>query len=76
MLTSELDTLLKEQALQRQDPEERYITDRANWEQYETLLNRIGDAAGYRVTYLDGVLEIMSPSRHHESRKTGIGNLL
>jgi Uma2 family endonuclease len=76
MLTTELDTLLKEQALQRQDPEDRYITDRANWEQYETLLNRIGDAAGYRVTYLDGVLEIMSPSRRHESRKTLIGDLL
>ncbi|PSB39643.1 hypothetical protein C7B69_02065 [filamentous cyanobacterium Phorm 46] len=76
MLTIELDTLLKEQALQRQDPEDRYITDRANWEQYETLLNTIGDAAGYRVTYLDGVLEIMSPSRRHESRKTLIGNLL
>src|SRR6476661_8970741 len=76
MLTSELDTLLKEQALQRQDPEDRYITDSANWEQYETLLNRIGDTAGYRVTYLDGVLEIMSPSRRHESRKTRIGDLL
>jgi Uma2 family endonuclease len=76
MLTSELDTLLKEQALQRQDPEDRYITDSANWEQYEILLNRIGDTAGYRVTYLDGVLEIRSPSRRHESRKTGIGNLL
>jgi hypothetical protein len=50
MLTTQLDTLLKEQALQRQDSEERYITDRANWEQYETLLNRIGDSAGYRVT--------------------------
>ena len=76
MLTIELDTLLKEQALQRQDSEERYITDRANWQQYETLVNRIGDSAGYRVTYLDGVLEIVSPSRRHESRKKGIGNLL
>ncbi|NJK67457.1 MAG: Uma2 family endonuclease [Microcoleus sp. CSU_2_2] len=76
MLTIELDTLLREQALQHQDPEERYITDRVNWEQYEKLLNRIGDTAGYRVTYLDGVLEIMSPSRGHESRKKGIGNML
>ncbi|WP_293331739.1 Uma2 family endonuclease [Microcoleus sp. CAWBG58] len=76
MLTIELDTLLKEQALQRQDSEERYITDTVNWEQYQTLLNRIGDTAGYRVTYLDGVLEIMSPSRRHENGKTRIGNLL
>lgn len=76
MLTIELNNLLKEQALQRQDSEERYTTDSVNWEQYETLLEQIGDAAGYRVTFLDGVLEIMSPSRRHESRKTCIGDLL
>lgn len=71
-----LNKLLDEQALQRQDPEDRYITDRVNWEQYETMLARIGDAAGYRVTYLDGVLEIMAPSRRHEIGKKRIGNLL
>ncbi|MCU0543994.1 MAG: Uma2 family endonuclease [Oscillatoriaceae cyanobacterium Prado104] len=76
MLTIELNNLLQEQALQHQDTEERYITDSVSWEQYETLLERIGDAAGYRVTFLDGVLEIMSPSRRHESRKTRIGDLL
>jgi Uma2 family endonuclease len=76
MLTIELNNLLQEQSFQREDPEERYLIDSTNWEQYEKLLNRIGDAAGYRITYLDGVLEIMSPSRRHESRKTGIGNLL
>ena len=32
--------------------------------------------AGVRVTYCDGVLEIVSPSRHHESGKTRIGTLL
>ncbi|MDF0556528.1 Uma2 family endonuclease [Kamptonema sp. UHCC 0994] len=71
-----LNKLLDEQALQRQDPEDRYITDRINWEQYETMLAKIGDAAGYRVTYLDGVLEIMAPSRRPESGKTRIGDLL
>ncbi|HLO51653.1 MAG TPA: Uma2 family endonuclease, partial [Kamptonema sp.] len=76
MLTIKLNGLLEEQALQRQDPEDRYITDRVTWEQYETMLARIGDAAGYRVIYLDGVLEIMAPSRRHESGKTRIGDLL
>ena len=76
MLTSDLNALLDQQALQRQDPECRYITDRVNWEQYETLLARNGDTSAYRVTYLDGVLEIISPSRRHENRKTRIGNLL
>ncbi|NJL69072.1 MAG: Uma2 family endonuclease, partial [Microcoleus sp. SM1_3_4] len=76
MLTIELNNLLQEQAFQQEDPEERYLIDSTNWEQYEKLLNRIGDAAGYRITYLDGVLEIMSPSRRHESRKTRIGDLL
>ena len=76
MLTSDLNALLDQQALQRQDSECRYITDRVNWEQYETLLARNGDTSAYRVTYLDGVLEIMSPSRRHEKRKTRIGNLL
>jgi hypothetical protein len=76
MLTSDLNALLDQQALQRQDSECRYITDRVNWEQYETLLTRNGDSSAYRVTYLDGVLEIISPSRRHEIRKTRIGDLL
>jgi Uma2 family endonuclease len=76
MLTIELNARLEAQPLQRQDSEDIYITDGANWEQYEELLARIGDSAGYRVTYLDGVLEIMSPSRRHEIGKSRIGNLL
>ncbi|MCL1467130.1 Uma2 family endonuclease [Argonema galeatum] len=76
MLRSKLNALLDEEVLQPQDPEDRYITDGANWEQYEALLARIGDSSGYRVTYLDGILEIMSPSRRHESGKTRIGDLL
>lgn len=76
MFTSSLKVLLDQQALQRQDPECRYITDRVNWEQYEALLARNGDTSAYRIIYLDGALEIMSPSRRHESRKTRIGDLL
>ncbi|MEG3934986.1 hypothetical protein QT990_27670 [Microcoleus sp. T3_B1] len=52
MFTSDLNALLDQQALQRQDPEGRYITDRVNWEQYEALLATNGDTSAYRVTYL------------------------
>ena len=76
MLASKLEALIDEQALQCQDPEDCYITDGVSWQQYDTLLTKLGDSSGLRITYLDGVLEIVSPSRRHESRKTRIGTFL
>jgi Uma2 family endonuclease len=58
------------------DPEERFTTTGVNWEQYEKLLEKLGDSLCYRVTYLEGTLEIMSPSRRHERNKTNIGMFL
>ncbi|MDD1415729.1 Uma2 family endonuclease [Dolichospermum sp. ST_con] len=62
--------------LQADDPEERQTITGVNWENYEALLNDLGDSLQYRVTYLDGVIELVSPSRRHENRKTVIGSLL
>jgi Uma2 family endonuclease len=76
MLANTLEALIDIQALQNQDAEDRYITDGVSWQHYETLLARRGDNLGWRVIYLDGVLEIVSPSRRHESGKTRIGTLL
>ena len=58
------------------DPEERQIISSVSWEQYEALLNDLGDSPAYRVTFLDGTLEIMSPSRRHEISTENIGGLL
>lgn len=58
------------------DPEERRVLSQVSWAQYETLLAYLGDASPYRVYFLDGVLEILAPSRRHESGKTRIGTLL
>jgi Uma2 family endonuclease len=58
------------------DPEERRVLSRVSWEQYEALLADMGDSSAYRVHFLGGVLEILAPSRNHESSKTRIGNLL
>lgn len=62
--------------LKLDDPEERRIIANVTWAQYEALLAELGDSFAYRVNYLDGVLEIVAPSRRHETGKSRIGNLL
>ena len=71
--------LLKEFAnleLAIDDPEERFIISGVSWLQYDALLDQLGDSPWYRVTYLEGTLEIKSPSRRHELGKKNIGRLL
>ena len=46
------------------------------WEQYDGLCKARKDAAGPRMAYLDGTLEIMSPARKHEYEKTLIARLV
>jgi Uma2 family endonuclease len=62
--------------LQIDDPEERQMISSVSWEQYEAVLADLGDSPVYHVTFLDGTLEIMSPSRRHEVRAENIGRLL
>ncbi|MBD2502457.1 Uma2 family endonuclease [Anabaena azotica] len=58
------------------DPEERFISSGVSWENYESLLAKLENNSHYRVTYLDGILEIVSPSIRHERVKTNLGMLL
>ena len=58
------------------DPDQRVILSGIDWWQFEAFLAIRGDRAGVRVTYLEGALEIMSPSRTHETRKKVIARLL
>ena len=46
------------------------------WEDYERVLAMRGDKSAPRIHYLEGELEIMSPSRDHEQIKSLIGHLL
>ena len=62
--------------LKASDPEERFITSGVGWEAYQTLLESLGNSSSYRLAYLSGTLEIMSPSRSHELDKENIGRLL
>lgn len=64
------------QRLALDDPEERRVLSNVSWAQYEALVADLGDNSPCRVHFLEGVLEIVAPSRRHESGKTHIGTLL
>jgi Uma2 family endonuclease len=38
----------------------------ATWEEYEELLDQVGEAAGLRISFNDGTLKVMSLSSEHE----------
>jgi Uma2 family endonuclease len=57
--------------------EDHYVVLRgATWADYERVQQLRGDLCAPRITYLEGVLQIMSPSRYHESIKSKIGCLV
>jgi Uma2 family endonuclease len=47
-----------------------------SWQDFEALLAIRGDRAGVRMYYLDGEIEIMSPTKTHEGRKKTLARLL
>ena len=59
-----------------EDPDQRVILGGIDWWQFETFLAIRADRAGVRVTYLEGQLEIISPSLTHEMLKKFIARLL
>lgn len=52
------------------------ILSGVTWEDYERLLEIRGDRSAPRYTYLEGELELLSPSRSHEAIKSLIGRLI
>lgn len=48
----------------------------ASWADYQRVMEMRGDGAVPRVAFLDGLLEIMSPSPEHESIKSVLGRLV
>lgn len=56
--------------------DQRVVLHDVSWAQYETILQTRGHKSGVRITYLDGELELMSPSRNHELDKKYLGRVL
>jgi Uma2 family endonuclease len=50
--------------------DQRVYFHQASWEDYDRLVALRGECATPRLTYLDGELEIMTPSTYHEGVKT------
>ena len=56
--------------------DQRVFLHSVSWSQFETMLAIRGDHGGVRFTYLEGALELMSPSQSHESDKTKLARLI
>lgn len=56
--------------------ETRVVRDGMEWADYVALDAIRDERGGFRVTYLDGVIELMFPSFEHEIRKSNVGVLL
>lgn len=58
------------------EDDQRVLLWGAQWADYERLQELRGEGAVPRLTYLDGVLELMTPSVYHEGDKTRLGRLI
>ena len=56
--------------------DQRIVTYGAAWRDFEKQLALRGDSSGPRIAFLDGTLELMSPSKDHERIKSYIGRLI
>lgn len=56
--------------------DQRVLLFNVPWAHYEVLLALRGESAVPRLSYCEGTLEIMSPSRTHEHLKSRIGRLV
>ena len=56
--------------------DQRVVTYSVPWSHYEAHLALRGDAPVPRMAYLEGALELMSPSKEHERAKSYIGRLV
>jgi Uma2 family endonuclease len=56
--------------------DQRVVLRGMSWRDYEAMLAIRGDRAGARMYYLDGEIEIMSPTKTHEARKKTLARLL
>src|SRR5262245_30026627 len=55
--------------------EQHFLVHGVSWQDYELLRDTL-DVPGLRITYCEGTLELMSPSREHEIVKSVLGRLI
>jgi Uma2 family endonuclease len=55
---------------------DHFVYLRVDWHGYQQLLAMRGESSVPRITYLEGLVELMSPSRYHEIDKKRFARLL
>ncbi|HEY3354038.1 MAG TPA: Uma2 family endonuclease [Polyangia bacterium] len=56
--------------------DQRLLLHGVTWQQYQAVRAALDEKPGLRMTFLEGVLEMMSPSRRHEHLKKFIARLV
>jgi Uma2 family endonuclease len=57
-------------------PGQQILLDRVSWKQFESILAELGDRRAAKVSYSNGLLEIMVPLPEHEKAKEIIGDIV
>ena len=57
-------------------PGQKLLLRDVTWEEFETIVEELGEHRGSRLAYADGVLEIMTPLPEHEGNKEIISDLV
>jgi Uma2 family endonuclease len=58
------------------DPGQRVRFQAVNWQEFEAIIDELGDKRACRIAYSNGVLEIRMPSPKHEKAKVLIGDMV
>lgn len=57
-------------------PGQRVLLQNVGWEEFEAILEELGDRVAVRVAYYDGTLEIMTPLPEHEYFKEALSDAI
>lgn len=57
-------------------PGQQILLDRVSWQQFESILAELGERRAARISYSNGLLEIMVPLPEHEKAKEIIGDIV
>jgi len=57
-------------------PGQRILLHDVSWQEFEAILEDLGEHRGARIAYNQGILEIMTPLPEHENKKVFISNFV
>ncbi|MGZ8843006.1 MAG: Uma2 family endonuclease [Pyrinomonadaceae bacterium] len=64
------------ETIDRMSPDSVLIQHDVSWDDYEELLEGVGEATNRRICYDEGTLQVMSPSSKHERYERLIGQMV